>query len=251
MKGYWFMNNINHEHNDTLKTFLWIGIFSAAFGFLEAIIVIYLRQMYYPGGFHFPLVVIPHDNYGIELIRETATMIMLVSIGVLTGKNAVQRIAFFLYAFGIWDIFFYIGLKSLINWPPSLFTWDLLFLIPVAWDGPVITPLICSLTMIFFAGTVMHFERRGIRVSFKNLERGIMLAGIFLIFISFIRDYSELLIKNSYFPGKVLVKDDPVIREILSFTPSHFSWLLFFAGELCIISGIIILTRRISNKQST
>lgn len=244
------MEYLNREHKSTLKTFIWIGIFSAAFGFLEAIIVIYLRQMYYPGGFVFPLVVIPQGNYGIELIRETATIIMLVSIGMLTGKNAIQRWAYFLYAFGVWDIFFYIGLKSLINWPPSLLTWDLLFLIPVAWDGPVLTPLICSLTMIFFAGTVMFFEGKGIHVTFRSFELGTMLAGILLIFISFIRDYSGILIRNGYFPGKEIVKGDPVFQEILSFAPSQFSWIIFLAGEICILSGIIILIRRVISTQS-
>jgi hypothetical protein len=100
-------------------------------GFLEAIVVVYLRQLYFPEGFDFPLNPIPPKILAIEWLREITTLVMLVSIGIIAGKNFLQRFSYFLYCFAVWDIFYYVALKLLLNWPPSLLTWDLLFLFPV------------------------------------------------------------------------------------------------------------------------
>ena len=53
-----------------------------------------------------------------------------------------------LIVFGAWDLSFYASLKVLIGWPASLMTWDLLFLIPVPWVGPVLAPSIVSITLV-------------------------------------------------------------------------------------------------------
>jgi hypothetical protein len=137
------MNNLLRLKKNDHHSYLWVGIFGIAFGFLEATVVVYLRQLYYPEGFDFPMIWASLELFRIELIRELSTLTMLLSIGILTGRNAIQRFAWFLYAFAIWDIFYYIALKILIGWPPSLLTWDLLFLIPVAWNGPVLAPVLC------------------------------------------------------------------------------------------------------------
>ncbi|CAN5476760.1 hypothetical protein BH10BAC1_BH10BAC1_14060 [soil metagenome] len=127
-----------------IKTIIWLTVFSIAMGFLETSIVVYLRKLYYPAGFEFPLVPVPIDIATTEFWREVATIIMLIGAGVMAGKNATQRFVFFLYSFAIWDIFYYVFLKLLRNWPESLFTWDILFLIPVPCVGPVIAPCIVS-----------------------------------------------------------------------------------------------------------
>src|SRR5580700_10847047 len=118
----------------------WLTAFSIAMGFLEAAVVIYLRKMYYPNGFHFPLTVVEPDIGLTEFLREAATVIMLLAIGILTGKNTSQKFGIFLFCFAIWDIFYYVFLKMLIGWPASLLDWDILFLIPVPWVGPVLAP---------------------------------------------------------------------------------------------------------------
>lgn len=133
------------------KTLLLLIVFSVAMGFLETAVVIYLRKIYYPDGFHLPLKVIDAHIAVIELVREAATLIMLIAIALLTGKSNMQRFAFFLLCFGIWDIFYYIFLKLFLNWPSSWLEGDVLFLIPVPWIGPVLAPCILSLTMIFIA----------------------------------------------------------------------------------------------------
>ncbi|MBK6833902.1 MAG: hypothetical protein IPG89_06345 [Bacteroidetes bacterium] len=65
---------------------------------------------------------------------------MLVGAGIIAGKTRLTRFAYFIIAFAIWDIFYYVFLYVLLQWPESLFTWDILFLVPVPWTGPVIAP---------------------------------------------------------------------------------------------------------------
>ncbi len=241
------------SEKDIRKIFLWIGIFSVAFGFLEAIIVIYLRQMYYPNGFEFPLTLIPDSNYKIELLRETSTIIMLISVGILVGRNAIQKLVLFLYAFGVWDIFFYIALKLLIRWPASLFTWDLLFLIPVAWDGPVLSPVICSVTMIFFAGRVMYFSAKGYNVTLNKREWPAVIAGVILILVSFMWDYSSIIVRNIFVYGFHATLQILLNEEMRHFIPSYFHWGVFLTGEVFILAGIFLMIRRIkrSRKEDT
>ncbi len=104
--------------------------------YLESAIVVYLRLLYYPEGFIFPIKIIPNEIFLIELGRELATIFMLASISFLIGARFVDRFSYFLFAFGVWDIFYYVWLKLFINWPDSLLTDDLLFLIPVPWISP-------------------------------------------------------------------------------------------------------------------
>lgn len=43
---------INHS---LLKKIVWLILFSIAMGYLESAVVVYLREIYYPNGFVFPL----------------------------------------------------------------------------------------------------------------------------------------------------------------------------------------------------
>jgi len=102
-----------------------------------------------------------------ECCREAATIIMLAAVGIIAGKDNLQRFAYFLYAFAVWDIIYYAGLKVLLNWPSSFLTWDVLFLIPVPWIGPVLAPIISSLTMILFGGIIICLQEKGYIVKIK------------------------------------------------------------------------------------
>ena len=84
----------------------------------------------------------------IELGREAATLVMLAAVGCLAGSTLRARLAYTAIAFGIWDIFYYLFLKVMCNWPRSLFDWDVLFLLPLPWWGPVIAPVSIALLMI-------------------------------------------------------------------------------------------------------
>ena len=115
------------------KILFWVAIFSIAMGYLESAVVIYIREIYYPEGFSFPLKVLDNHILVTELLREAATLIMLIGIGVVAGKTPIERFGLFIYSFGWWDIFYYIFLKALVGWPESLLTWDILFMVPTTW----------------------------------------------------------------------------------------------------------------------
>jgi len=149
---------------------VWLTLFSVAMGFLETAVVIYLRKLYYPNGFQFPLVPVSYDIAMVEFLREAATIIMLAGIGILTGKNTSQKFAIFLYCFAVWDIFYYVFLKVFLGWPESFLTWDILFIIPVPWVGPVICPCIASLTMIILTTFVIYFQEKGYDIHLKLKE---------------------------------------------------------------------------------
>ena len=81
------------------RKFLIVGIFAVAMGFLEAIVVVYLRLHFYPEGFDFPFKILPPDLILIEWVRELATIVMLVTVGMITGRGRLQRFFYFLYTF--------------------------------------------------------------------------------------------------------------------------------------------------------
>src|ERR1700730_18650449 len=141
-------------------------LFGTAFGYLEAAVVSYLRflhepvrQRFYPDrapGDLFPLLTRREAATDlqqrrialIETGREAATIVMLAGIALAIATDAGQWAAAFVIAFGTWDITFYVFLKMLLDWPASLFTWDILFIIPVPWVGPVLAPVLVSAAMI-------------------------------------------------------------------------------------------------------
>lgn len=226
--------------NETSKNYIWLAIFGIAMGFLEAIIVVYLRRMFYPTGFDFPLEPFPRDLYIIELIRELSTIIMLVSVGALAGKTFPQKFAYFLYSFGIWDIFYYIALKIFLNWPDSLLSWDILFLIPIVWTGPVIAPVICSLTMIALAYFVIASTENNINFKIKGIDWAFILVGAFLIFISFIWDFGKLLITSRVSFEELFASENFASLQVrLSVIPYRFQWILYTLGEILILIDIV------------
>ncbi|MEW6555911.1 MAG: hypothetical protein AB1349_00980 [Elusimicrobiota bacterium] len=139
-------------------------------GFLESAVVVYLRELYYPAGFHISeKVKFPFIKFGAvnelkpfskkliltELAREAATIVMLVTFAILVGDSFVSRVAYFLLAFGIWDIYYYIFLKIILNWPESFTTTDVFFLLPTPWTGPVWLPILCSICIIVIAFLIL------------------------------------------------------------------------------------------------
>ncbi len=135
--------------NDRLpiRKLIWVSLFAVAFGFVESSVVVYLRAIYYPEGFSWPLKSIGNEHLTVELVREAATIVMLAAIGIVAGKKGWQRFGYFLLAFGVWDIFYYVWLKVVLNWPVSLTDWDILFLIPLPWIGPVIAAVLVAALM--------------------------------------------------------------------------------------------------------
>ena len=188
------------------RTVTAVLLFGLAFGYLEAAVVSYLRMIhqpiverFYPGrppGDLFPLITLkqaravpglPH-TIAVEVGREAATLIMLAAIALAVAHNAGEWAATFAIAFGAWDISFYIFLKVLLDWPASLFTWDILFLVPVPWAGPVLAPVIVSLSMI--AAGIWHLRRPG---SPRLAHWAGIAFGAAVIILSFTLDYRNLM----------------------------------------------------------
>ncbi len=203
---------------DTTRTSRWgptvlsLLLFGIAFGYLEAAVVSYLRalheparQRFYPGrspGELFPLLTIEQAQAAgpeqpkiliIEIGREAATIVMLAAIALAVADNAGQWAAAFAIAFGTWDIAFYAFLKLLLDWPASLSTWDILFLIPIPWVGPVLAPVIVSASMI--AAGMWHLRREAIgeRMQLGILQWVGIVLGAFVIVTSFTLDHRNIM----------------------------------------------------------
>ena len=214
-------------------------------GMFEAVLVIYLRMLYYPEGFEFPLKWISPSVLPFELLREFSTLVMISAVALVAAGERLKRLAWFLYIFAVWDIFYYIFLKLLIGWPESVLTWDILFLIPVTWVGPVLAPVICSVTMIVMACCILLPGFYGFRTRTGTVDWLMIFGGAFLIFISFIEDFALLIIRGGFLPKIFeLHRSNQFISRVTSYVPQSFNWLLFAAGEALILAGLFMIARR-------
>lgn len=201
----------------------WLILFAVAFAFVESAVVIYLRALYYPEGFHFPLKVLSTHHLAVELVREAATIIMLAAAGVITGTTRWSRFAYFLIAFGVWDIFYYVWLKVAIGWPASLLNWDILFLIPLPWLGPVLAPVLISVLMIMSGLLILRREHdQGI---FRVPLNAWLLAasGTIVILFSFMADTGAAL------EGQL---------------PQPYRYELFGAGMVLYLTAMVLVFRK-------
>lgn len=230
------------------KALLWVSIFSIAMGYLESAVVVYLRAIYYPHGFNFPLPQMDGLMATTELFREVATLIMLVGIGVFVGRNNTERFAWFLYSFAIWDIFYYVFLKALLNWPESLMTWDILFVLPVTWVGPVISPVIVAFTMIAFALIILYANRKHAHAKIDALEWTLLITGSLILIVAFTWDYSRFVLQNHSFSEIWTIPKQETYKLAASYMPQSFNWWIFLLGEIVIIAGIIRYWKRMRNK---
>lgn len=216
-----------------------VTAFAIAMALLESAVVIYLREIMYPDGFRFPLApVLPHLLLT-EILREGATMIMLICIGMLTAKTFSSRFAWFIYSFAIWDIFYYVFLYILAGWPESLMTWDVLFLIPATWTAPVITPLILTLVMILFAGFILLAAESGKNTKIHRLEWTGLIIGSLIVIIAFVTDYMKYMLRQFSF-GELLKPGDQGLQAYAqTYMPDSFPWVLFSVG-VGVITMVVI-----------
>lgn len=214
-----------------------IVLFAVAFAFVEAAVVVYLRAIYEPvrQRFHpgiapgdlFPLIRLDQlESAGsetgrhlrIELVREAATLVMLAAVGLAVARNVRQGIAAFLVAFGVWDIAFYGFLKLLIDWPESLWTWDLLFLIPVPWVAPVIAPMAVAASMIVTGTMLLAREHRGSPLRLTAADWVAVTAGGLILVVAFCWDFRNVMDGGE---------------------PNAFHWPLFLVGESVGLAGFL------------
>jgi hypothetical protein len=195
-----------------LRALVALLLFGVAFGYLEAAVVSYLRILHEPARRHyypnrkpgqlFPLLTLDQlraagqEQQGtlvIEIGREAATMLMLAAIALAVARNGREWTAAFAIAFGVWDIVFYACLKLLLGWPASLFTWDILFLIPAPWVGPVMAPVLVSLVMIGAGIRCLWREASGRPLHVGPWNAGGVLIGALTIVLSFTLDYRNIM----------------------------------------------------------
>ncbi len=176
-----------------MKNVPYLLVFSIAMGYLEAAVVVYLREIYYPAGFHFPITIITGRIVGVEIAREFATILMLAAPAFLAARGFYDRLAAFSLMFGAWDIVYYLSLKAVLGWPASAFTWDILFLIPVPWVGPVIAPCIVSVCLIAGGLIVLRLGSKGVELRGAAWEWILAVAGALLVILSFTLDFRQVI----------------------------------------------------------
>lgn len=187
------MNRDIKERNGFIQKILWLIIFGIAVGYIEAAVVVYLRAIYYPEGFSFPLKAITDYRLIVEVFREVATIFMLTAVAVVTGRKSWERFAYFMLSFGVWDIFYYIYLKVILDWPSTIFDWDILFLLPLPWIGPVIAPVSISILFIIFGVSVAYTFHKGNDFKPSLTSRILSLIGAVVILYSFMLDTDAAL----------------------------------------------------------
>lgn len=216
---------IDNKPKGAVKNWLWVVIFAVSFAWIESSVVVYLREIFFEGGFSFPLVVkweegkrLVHPLVRIEFFREIATLIVLWATGWVAGKNRLQKFGFFLIAFGIWDIFYYIWLYVMVQWPESLTTWDLLFYVPLPWVGPVITPIMIALSMGMAGSFMIYFDNRGYDLRWRCYDMVVELGCALLMILAFCWDWKNIL----QIPGDIERTG----------VPNPFAWWLFLPSYL-------------------
>ena len=210
---------------ETTRRWAWVAIFAIAFAWVESAVVVYLREIFYEGSEIFPLSInwqngeyAGHYLTRIELIRESATIIMLVSVGWIAGRTRWQKFCFFMIAFGVWDIFYYVWLKVMIGWPEGLLTWDILFLLPLPWVGPVITPVLIAIAMTAAGTLIIYLEEKGHIIKFYWHDWTIVMGCGLLMIAAFCWDWKNIV----QLPG------DPDRTGI----PNPFFWGLYLPSYL-------------------
>lgn len=176
-------------------TALVVVAFAIAMGYLEAVVVVYLRAaldidvaatvpLADPDAF---------DAYAaVELAREVATLVMIATVGWLAGRCWLERLAWAAVVFGTWDIAYYAGLAVAIGWPSAIDAWDILFLIPLTWAGPVWAPMAVSAALVGFGLAAARRLRRGQPIAIGPLHVVAALAGGGLVILSFLLDSDRL-----------------------------------------------------------
>lgn len=184
-------------------------LFSIAMAYLESAVVVYLRAMYGIEDLLKDINLTPDVYTFIEIGREAATIVMLITVGFISGNSKPKKIGYFFLAFGVWDIFYYIWLYIFIQWPTSLTEWDILFLIPLPWWGPVIAPVLISILLISIGFMLI----KDFKFKVTMMDWILFVLSIILILYSFTEDSIGII-----FSGE---------GNFYELRPTSYSWILF------------------------
>src|SRR5262245_8191512 len=197
--------------------------FAIAMGCVEAASVFYIRALVdriepYQAN---PLPL--NDALGnVELWREAATLVMIATVGALAGRTWRQRAGYAAIAFGAWDILYYVFLRIMTGWPKTLLDWDILFLLPLPWWGPVLAPVGIALGMILWGTLATQF---GDRANDNRWASGLACVGIALALAVFMIDAWRALPHGR----------DAVLQAL----PTAFNWRLFWVAMLLMSAPVL------------
>jgi len=198
-------------------------VFAICMAHVEASLVIHLRSIYYPGNPQeiFPLTLMTHRDLAIEIAREVATVLMILSLALLTAKGFIRVFAAFVYVFGLWDLFYYFWLKVMIGWPVSLLEWDVLFLIPWPWLGPWISPVLIALLFIVWGGWILYSPDE---TRFTRRTTVMFLIGTLLALTAFLMPAIPLLLEGE--------------EAFRGYQPGVFRWGIFIPGYILMVISL-------------
>jgi hypothetical protein len=213
------------------KRWLVVVVYAAAMAWVESAVVFYLRTMVDRIEPHQPNPLPLATGLGkAELVREAATIVMLLAVGILAGRTWRSRLGYFAVAFGVWDIFYYVFLKVICGWPRSLLDWDVLFLIPMPWWGPVLAPGLIALLMVLW-GTLQSGWRG------DEGQRSLVWSAWFLSAIGMGFALYTFMADNL----RVAHLGLDAWRKVV---PSHFNWSLFCVGLLLMAAPLVEMVWR-------
>jgi hypothetical protein len=213
-----------------------IVLFAVAMAWVESALVVDLRTLvdrldpYQPN----PLPFLPKLGE-VELIREIATLIMLFAVGRLAGQTWSKKWGYAALAFGVWDIFYYVFLKIIVDWPRSLWDWDILFLLPLPWWGPVIAPVIIAALMIIFGTLVTQFGNADSLIWPSRRAWILSLSGSVLAILVFMSDAIRAV------GGGI-----ETLRQVLP-RKAGFNWPVFLIALALMLAPIIAAAKQIWN----
>jgi hypothetical protein len=197
--------------------------FAIAMAWVEAASVFYIRALVgriepYQAN---PLPI--NDALGsVELWREASTLVMLATVGMLAGRTWRRRVGYSALAFGAWDIFYYVFLRIMSGWPRTLLDWDILFLLPLPWWGPVLAPVSIALVMIVWGTLATQAEDDATDARWAG---ALALVGIGLALGVFMID-----------AWRALPHGRAAVLQVL---PTTFNWSLFWVALLLMSSPAV------------
>jgi hypothetical protein len=217
---------------DTQPRRITLVLYAAGMAWAESATVFYLRTLvgrvdpYQPHP-----TPVRADLIGVELVRETATLVMLAAVAWLAGRTRRSRFASFLIAFGIWDILYYAFLHVISGWPRSPLDWDILFLIPLPWWGPVLAPATIALVMIASGTLLCRAEQVEPALRPRRWTWGLSLFGVALALYVFMADAISVVAEG--------------MEAIRTVRPVWFNWPLFLLGVVGMTAPFIDLAGRL------
>jgi len=213
-----------------------VVVFAMAMAWVESAVVFYLRTMIdriEPYQVN-PLPVIGSLGRA-ELVREAATLVMLLTVGLLAGRNWRSRLGYAAVAFGVWDAFYYVFLKVMCGWPHSLFDWDILFLLPLPWWGPVLAPVSIAAVLIVWGTLATQLEEPCPAGPTDWKPRALGFVGAGLALYAFMADSL-----------RVADQGVDVLRNLL---PARFNWPLFSLALLLMAIPVIQIGQKWRSRQ--